>query len=1091
MFCTRCGKEISENANFCKFCGNPVRKNKSGLLERAIEHDQAALAEIYSQSSPTVYKVIMVLVKNRDTADDIMQDTYVKAFNKLDQLQDESKLVPWLKTIATNTAKDWLKKSKPELFSDFSRDEDSEGFSFEESIRDERVEMNPEMTVDEKEVRRLVMEILNQLPEDQRMVVGMYYYEEMSVKDIAATLGVSDNTVKSRLSYGRKKIKELVLELEKKGTKLYSAAPFMFFLYLLRRLEKIPADMPEADILQGVMEICTKQVQTSRFTGTDNAAGSVTKTAEKAAPKLTTKAAGKTVRTSARTAASHLSRKTAAIILAGAVGAGGVTYGVVKNADKLPFIHSQTVEREENSVADKIIGGQKEEPENTPDLIPSVTAAPNVETEKNSEQIPENVQTEKSSGQIPQNVKADGVYGENVHWFLTDDGVLKVNGTGAIADVNNGDPNSVPWSAYRDQIKTIVIGDGITRIGKDTFSGYGYVSEIIMADTVTEIGEGAFSGVEPRTSDPGIDRTVTFSRSLEKIGDYSFFASNITSVELPDSVKEIGDYAFRKCYNLKSIRIGENSKLESVGCQAFGDSPLDSGTIYIPSTIQVLKSDAFMTGDFADTVVFSDKLQELGLQAFGCGSTGADTVYFTGDAPIITDERIAVCEDTVFPDTTAMVYYPEGNATWDGFDFSKLGKNITVQAYDPSALKENAITGDIDISKEADQKSDSSDAVDFTNSEQEAYKAFYEKYITDEQLQVITDDSVMDYDYSNGYMQDMLLGAYMEDFGGDGKQELLLIRTKGKEKEADELVEGEPKSRRIIYLELYGIDETEVIFRQALEIPESNLNDSAAYITEQIGIEKKEEFSYLYCYQMGHASAGGGIAYDTVIKVTDNEFTPECSLEYTLMPSNVYAEWGWCYVNGDDVHTADQEADIRYINEVLRPYGMAANEELADPGILNFHRNERFDDGLRYEDTFGVYNCFESPKQTESDETSETENVTVEDGLYYTHLYPSEGVKDNSEIGTVKVEYDDTSVTFYASFYKDGSVDNFIKYGKKTFELTPETQYFATELNTSTDQNDYFYYTQSEFLSSISQLNGLGLNIEVENGKVVYMRLSS
>ena len=53
------------------------------------------------------------------------------------------------------------------------------------------------MAMDQQEAKRLVMEILDHLPEDQRVVIGMFYYEEMSVKDIAQTLGVSENTVKS------------------------------------------------------------------------------------------------------------------------------------------------------------------------------------------------------------------------------------------------------------------------------------------------------------------------------------------------------------------------------------------------------------------------------------------------------------------------------------------------------------------------------------------------------------------------------------------------------------------------------------------------------------------------------------------------------------------------------------------------------------------------------------------------------------------------------------------------------------------------------------------------------------------------------
>ena len=207
MFCTKCGNQLPENSKFCKYCGNPVRRNQS-LLERARNQEEDALAEIYNQSSSAVYRVIKVLVKDEDTVYDILQDTYVKAFTRLDQLQDESKLVPWLKMIANNTAKDWLKKCKPVLFTDMSGDNESDDLSFEESIEDERTDLNPEMAMDEKEVRRLVLEILDQLPEDQRLVIGMFYYEEMSVKDIAFTLGVSDNTVKSRLSYGRKKVKE-------------------------------------------------------------------------------------------------------------------------------------------------------------------------------------------------------------------------------------------------------------------------------------------------------------------------------------------------------------------------------------------------------------------------------------------------------------------------------------------------------------------------------------------------------------------------------------------------------------------------------------------------------------------------------------------------------------------------------------------------------------------------------------------------------------------------------------------------------------------------------------------------------------------
>ena len=148
MFCTKCGKKLPENSNFCQYCGNPVKKEPLSLLERARKQDQDALAEIYEQSSLAVYKVIKILIKDEDTVYDILQDTYVKAFTRLDQLQDERKLIPWLKVIANNTARDWLKKRKPVLFTDMSADDESDDFSFAESIEDTRTTLNPEIAMD-------------------------------------------------------------------------------------------------------------------------------------------------------------------------------------------------------------------------------------------------------------------------------------------------------------------------------------------------------------------------------------------------------------------------------------------------------------------------------------------------------------------------------------------------------------------------------------------------------------------------------------------------------------------------------------------------------------------------------------------------------------------------------------------------------------------------------------------------------------------------------------------------------------------------------------------------------------------------------
>ncbi len=111
--------------------------------------------------------------------------------------------------------------------------DDSEDMTFEERIEDDRKDNRPELAIDQKETGRLVKEIIDTLSDEQRLCVMMYYINGMSVKEIADMADVSENTIKSRLNYGRKKIEQKVLELEKRGTKLYGIAPVPFFLYLL------------------------------------------------------------------------------------------------------------------------------------------------------------------------------------------------------------------------------------------------------------------------------------------------------------------------------------------------------------------------------------------------------------------------------------------------------------------------------------------------------------------------------------------------------------------------------------------------------------------------------------------------------------------------------------------------------------------------------------------------------------------------------------------------------------------------------------------------------------------------------------------
>lgn len=200
-------------------------------VEKAKNGEESGYQYLYKQTYQKNYYVALSYMKQEEAAQDVLQEAYIKAFNSLEQLQDADRFPQWIARIVTTKALDELKKRKLVLFSQMENDE--EGDSTADWIEDERLEVQPEISLDKKETSRLVQEMIAALSEEQKVCILSFYMEEMSVKEIAEALGVSENTVKSRLNYGRKKIQEKVLELEKKGTKLYGLAPVPFFVWLL------------------------------------------------------------------------------------------------------------------------------------------------------------------------------------------------------------------------------------------------------------------------------------------------------------------------------------------------------------------------------------------------------------------------------------------------------------------------------------------------------------------------------------------------------------------------------------------------------------------------------------------------------------------------------------------------------------------------------------------------------------------------------------------------------------------------------------------------------------------------------------------
>jgi RNA polymerase sigma factor (sigma-70 family) len=217
------------------------------LVGKARSGDQAAFAELYERTNAELYRSVRSMVRDEDLAWDILQDSYIRAWRGLDKLETDGAFLPCLRRIAVNVTATEMAKKLPMTFTDLSGDEEDRPLE----LPDLSTDAQPELALDRKETSRLVREILSDLPQEQQLIVGMHYYEDMPIQEIAKTLQVAPGTVKAQLHKGRKRIEAGVRALEKQGVKLYGLSPLPFLLALLRRLE--PTVKEEKQTLTGIL----------------------------------------------------------------------------------------------------------------------------------------------------------------------------------------------------------------------------------------------------------------------------------------------------------------------------------------------------------------------------------------------------------------------------------------------------------------------------------------------------------------------------------------------------------------------------------------------------------------------------------------------------------------------------------------------------------------------------------------------------------------------------------------------------------------------------------------------------------------------
>ncbi|MCD8089181.1 MAG: leucine-rich repeat domain-containing protein [Clostridiales bacterium] len=199
--------------------------------------------------------------------------------------------------------------------------------------------------------------------------------------------------------------------------------------------------------------------------------------------------------------------------------------------------------------------------------------------------------------------------------YTIENGVLTVSGTGKMANYD-GDSNRAPWADSYDDITSIVIESGITRIGSYAFAGSSSVESVSIPETVTSIGDIAFQCVGASS--------ITLPDSLTSIGGYAFQSShNLTSIVIPENVTYIGGGVFDNCTGLETITIADGNTsfcsdengivytadmTEVVACGCANTKVAD---LVIPNTVKYVRNSVFGYNDNIQTVTVAEGASDL------------------------------------------------------------------------------------------------------------------------------------------------------------------------------------------------------------------------------------------------------------------------------------------------------------------------------------------------------------------------------------------------------------------------------------------------------------------------------------------------
>lgn len=170
------------------------------LVARVADGDRGAFELLYRRHETPLFRTALALTRDRGTAEELLQEAFLRAFRHMGRvrLSPGASLRPWLHRILINLTYDWSARQK------------TAAGSLDRVV--ERLNpapgATPEGQAEQREIQRVVADAIGELPFKQRSVIVLFYLHDMDLHEIAATLNVPPGTVKSRLYYGRARLRK-------------------------------------------------------------------------------------------------------------------------------------------------------------------------------------------------------------------------------------------------------------------------------------------------------------------------------------------------------------------------------------------------------------------------------------------------------------------------------------------------------------------------------------------------------------------------------------------------------------------------------------------------------------------------------------------------------------------------------------------------------------------------------------------------------------------------------------------------------------------------------------------------------------------